>query len=504
MTNGIFSRLWRLRPYSGLLVALTAVLVCLPFLRSVWIVSDEGIFLHAALRMLDGKILYRDFFEFHPPLSFLIVEGWMSAFGTTLLAARLLVVTDIALTAWLTHACCRIMSRRPGLPTYLTVVWLLASQGDWTQVNHHWLTSLFSMIAFWALLSAEGKSGRLALAGAAASAATLVTTHRGGLIALAGLVALLPGRSIKALSIYVGSGLAFFAAIVAVLWWQGSLGQAYEEVVLYPTQHYSDIQGVRFGAFATTQTVFLVAAFPLTGGLLAIAILRDGFALLRRRGWNTAAIFATVGLLGCFPRPDGVHIAFCVVLALPLLAALLDHLLPRGRPGTILAAMAITTIALPLCGWLSQVLVASAAQRVATRAGTVQIIPRNGTAEIIARLNGLPPTDTVFYYPYDPLLPFLTKPHHPATLDVLVPQYSTPEQYRQSCLEVMTRAQWVVFDAAVTKPSFYRTVFPAMTTPSPPEKLRLEDAVHRGFVLTGRYGEFELWRKAHTDIALCG
>jgi hypothetical protein len=166
--------------------------------------------------------------------------------------------------------------------------------------------------------------------------------------------------------------------------------------------------------------------------------------------------------------------------------------------------MAITTIALPLCGWLSQVLVASAAQRVATRAGTVQIIPRNGTAEIIARLNGLPPTDTVFYYPYDPLLPFLTKPHHPATLDVLVPQYSTPEQYRQSCLEVMTRAQWVVFDAAVTKPSFYRTVFPAMTTPSPPEKLRLEDAVHRGFVLTGRYGEFELWRKAHTDIALCG
>ncbi|MGE4432095.1 MAG: hypothetical protein AB7E05_15295 [Sphingobium sp.] len=101
--------------HAGLLVALAAALLCLPFVRSVWLLADEGIWLHAAQRMLDGQVLYRDFFEFHPPLGFLIVTGWMGVFGPSLIAARLLMVLVIAITAWLAFTCCRIMSNRPGL-----------------------------------------------------------------------------------------------------------------------------------------------------------------------------------------------------------------------------------------------------------------------------------------------------------------------------------------------------------------------------------------------------
>ncbi|RYD96402.1 MAG: hypothetical protein EOP61_18075 [Sphingomonadales bacterium] len=493
----------RLNRHAGLLVALAAALLCLPFIRSVWLLADEGIWLHAARRMLDGQLLYRDFFEFHPPAGFLIVTGWMALFGETLVAARLMMVAVIALTAWLTFACCRIMSGRIGLSALLALAWVAAAQGTWTQVNHHWLTTLFSMVTLWGILSSEGKPGRLAVAGLAASAATLVTTHRGGLAVLAGLAALLMRRSPKALAIYIGSGLAFFAAIVCFLWAQGSLAPAFDQVVLYPLRHYANIQAVPFGAFLDLQTMPVVAIFPLTAFLMLAALRREGFALLRRSRFGAVTFFAIAGFAGCFPRPDAVHIAFCAAMALPLLAALLDILLPKGATGPVLKVAAILACLMPAWPLALSAVRAASARPVGSAAGRIAIMPQDGTAELLGRLRALPADDSVFFYPYDPMLPFLSGRHHPARLDLLVPEYTTPAQYQATCREVMQGARWVVFDHAISHPGFYRAVFPAMRDPSPPEKVAFEAALNRGFADAGRHGGFQLLRRSHASAALC-
>src|SRR6185369_13207939 len=61
-------------------VALLSGLSCLPFLRSIFSLGDEGVLLQGAERLLRGERLYRDFFEFLPPGGFLLTAGW---FGLT-------------------------------------------------------------------------------------------------------------------------------------------------------------------------------------------------------------------------------------------------------------------------------------------------------------------------------------------------------------------------------------------------------------------------------------
>ena len=71
-------------------VALLSGLSCLPFLRSVFSLGDEGILLQGADRLLRGERLYRDFFEFLPPGGFLLTAGWFGLTNVSHFSARVL------------------------------------------------------------------------------------------------------------------------------------------------------------------------------------------------------------------------------------------------------------------------------------------------------------------------------------------------------------------------------------------------------------------------------
>ncbi|BDD67189.1 hypothetical protein Sj15T_22100 [Sphingobium sp. TA15] len=489
--------------HAGLLVMIATALLCLPFTRSIWLLADEGIWLHAAQRMIGGQALYRDFFEFHPPLGFLITAGWLSLFGQTLLAARLLMVLVIALIAGFGYSCCRMVSNRPGLSATLVLAWSVSVPGPWMQVNHHWFTSLFSMLTLWAILRAEGKPVRLTVAGLAACAATLVTTHRGGMIALAGLLSILSTRSVRSLAVYISSGLTLAVLALAYLWSQGTMLAAFDQVILYALNHYSNIQALPYGAFMDVQMIFGVLAFPLAAALLLLLMLRKGAAYLHQQPWPTLLLFAITGFGGCFPRPDAVHITFCAVLVLPLLAAVLGQLLPYGKSMLLWRTIGFIAIFMPLPSLTVAAVRSVSAPRVETRAGLYGVVTGDGILPLLKRLQTLPPGDTVFFYPADPLLPFLTGHHHAARLDMLLPQYSTPAQYQETCRQLMQGAQWVVSHVDITRPDFYRTVFPAMTDPSPHEKIAFEVALDKAFLRNGTYGGFQVMRRAAADVALC-
>src|SRR5207245_11742205 len=65
---------------------------------------------------------------------------------------------------------------------------------------------------------------------------------------------------------------------------------------------------------------------------------------------------------------------------------------------------------------------------------------------LVARIERTGASDGFFFYPYAPMLPYLTARRHVAVLDVLTPGYTTPEQFRSTCIGVVRDAQWVVID----------------------------------------------------------
>src|SRR5258708_2881513 len=97
------------------LVALIAALSCAPFLRTVFSLSDEGMLLLGAERMLHGDRLYADFFEFLPPGGFVLTATWFKLAGVSLCSARLLAVLTIVGVAFLTFLSCPQASRNAPL-----------------------------------------------------------------------------------------------------------------------------------------------------------------------------------------------------------------------------------------------------------------------------------------------------------------------------------------------------------------------------------------------------
>ncbi len=177
------------------LVGLVAAVLCLPFIRTVFGMGDEGVLLRGAERMLREKKLYADFFEFLPPGGFVLTATWFRIAGISIWSARVLAILTIVGIACFTYAACRLASRNAPLSAIVTIGWVVMSQGGWTQVSHHWFTTLFSMVAVWAALASFEHSPPLLrwplIAGAATGTAAMVTPTRGALAMLAAMTAFL-------------------------------------------------------------------------------------------------------------------------------------------------------------------------------------------------------------------------------------------------------------------------------------------------------------------------
>ena len=119
-----------------------------------------------------------------------------------------------------------------------------------------------------------------------------------------------------------------------------------------------------------------------------------------------------------------------------------------------------------------------------------------GTAQATAWLSELPAGDKFFFYPYLQMLPFLLDRQQVSKYDLFIPGYTTPEQYQETCFNVMREATWVVIDRTFREdPQILLEAFPSLHDPSRPEMRRFEEALDEAFEPVRRFGVIEIRRR---------
>jgi hypothetical protein len=495
------SRLWLVS------VAVVTAMICMPFIRAIFLAGDEGIMLHGADRILKGSRLYADFFEFLPPGGFFLTAIWLKITGISILTARILAVLCIVGIACFTFLACRLVSRNAPVSAFLAIGWVIMSQGVWTQVSHHLFTTFFSMAGAWAALASIEVQPRYLrwplITGAAVGTAGMITPTRGALVTLAALSAFLNLRQNRAQTIAYVVGVTLVpAAILVYLALNDSLVAAFDNVIRWTATRYAGIQYVPFGAFVSPQNYPLVFLFPLVAALTLLVCARDWRAALHDRSLHLCAAFGIAGFLGCFPRPDATHIAFSAPLAYPLLALCACRLGSNWRPPLrlALAGAAIVLHIPPLLALLWLAKQASSGEVLSTPRGDAQFFfqypgQAEAPARMLARIAATPSGDSFFFYPYLPMVPFIAGREHAAKLDIFLPFYTLPSQYHDACLSAMRRASWLVADHTWIGPGKWQDGYPAMPAGLPWETIEFERALDRGFEFVAQDGPFELRRR---------
>ena len=497
-------------------VALVALVVCAPCWRYVHWLGDEGVFLHAAARILGGEVLYRDFFEFLPPGSFLAVAAWMKLFGVGFGSVRVLAICVIVAIAALLYAAARLSSGHRPIAAMLAIAWVVFSQGVWTVISHHWFTTAASMATAVALLLAVGSAprrGAALVAGLVAGGAAMITSSRGALLCLAvlAILATLPGAGARLVSAIMGIAL-IPAAMILYLAASGTLVAAFDDVILYPARHYAGSQAMPFGAGAGLPDTPSVALYPAAFVLAGATLVFGGFAAWSEPRFRVSLALALVGLVGTYPRADLSHINFTVPLACPLFALVATDLLGRlRRParialGALLIGLCLTAIGSAI--YDRRVVVVGPLRAVETPRGRIVRFANawtNDFAALVTQIDRIPPRDAFFFYPYGPMLPYLTGRRHAAALDVMTPGYTDPAEFRATCIQVVTEAQWLVVETGWTHPVVIRGVWPALRDPDPPEKHSFEVALATAFNKVIHASDtFQLRQRAgDASLALC-
>ena len=463
------------------LVSGIAALMCLPYIRNIYWLGDEGVLLHGADRMLRGRTIYNDFFEFLPPGGFVLTEAWFSVAGVSFASERLLALLTIIGIACFTFLACRRVSKDTPLSVLLTTGWLITSQASWpTQLSHHWFTTLFSMVVAWAsIVNLEARprgSWWPMVAGAAAGAAAMVTPTRGLLAAMAGATASLNFRTHRWALVAYGVGLAIApAGLLAYLVSHHALVAAFDDVIRFTGARYRSIQGLPFGSGATRLNLPLKFLFPFLALFTLLICARDWRGSLRDPMLPLCVAFGLAGFVGCFPRPDLVHIAFAAPLALPLLAFCIRGVTEgRGSAARYTAAAIVIAVFAPAAVRLaSNALGASSPETASTPRGDVAFLGRTAIPELLRRIAATPAEDGYFFYPYMPMLPFLAAREHVSNYDIFTPGYTLPSQYRDACLSATRSASWVVIDRNWTDPKTLKQVWPNILDAQPPETRRI-------------------------------
>jgi hypothetical protein len=212
---------------------------------------DEGLFLYEAKRILDGDVIYRDFFEIITPASLYVMAFLFELFGTDMVTARTAMAVLHGLIAVAMYAICRESKIRRPIAVVAALAHAAVCYPALSIASPHWMGTFVTLLALWIALRHPLTSARRSLLfGAALGLLVSVQQQKGAVLAVGGaLVVVADGfllaaagtaarATIAALLAYAAGALAIVLPLVIALLWFAGFGPVYAALIHFPFVYY--------------------------------------------------------------------------------------------------------------------------------------------------------------------------------------------------------------------------------------------------------------------------
>lgn len=471
--------------------ALFVSLYLLPFMRVIWVASDEGTMLAGAARIVHGQVFARDFFEVMGPGSFYLLAAFFKLFGVTFFASRVpLFLSSLGTALAMYFLSCRVCARYQILP--LLILAATSFGGFWPCISHHIDSNFFALLSVICLVLWNGKRqiGFLIAAGALAGVTTCILQQKGILLFFVSFIWLWfllrkTSRPWASLSAFAASFLGVGGLVLGYFWSQGALGSLVYANYTFPSHQYGAVNKVVYAQSIFTtywepwvraagpRWTLAIAAVLIVPFLLIAALPPLMLALSVKFKWRSITPeIALLWLCGCalwfseFHRKDIFHL----VVGSPLLIVLFVHILAESRWKLAdLTLQLLLVISVCRTGF-NCIVVSALGHSSSTRVGKAVVIGPDGVLGFLNDHTAL--NEEILVYPYYPMYYFLSATTNPTPYSFLEYGYNPPSQYHE-VMDILDRQQvrYVVWDT--TYKSRTAEVFPGMW-PKDPKDLILE------------------------------
>jgi hypothetical protein len=422
--------------------------------------NDEGIYLDAAERIVHGQKPYVDFFGYMSPGSFWMQALAFQVLGVTLAAGRVLVILYVALESaliyWLVQ---RFASRTSAIVTALFFLAFQTADPSMLTAQHRWDSSAFAMASIALCIAAESRRRWLMATGVLIACAALATPS-------VALVAIVTGVWLRKRAGWYLIGIAIAGTSALVALWLAGILPAFLLQLQWLSRNYSSVNVMPYGAIiggygALFQGAslwelpirFCVVVCMALPALLPILVV--GMVWTQRKTELLYLLLCVIAFVAStYPRSDVAHLAYVAALPYALMGILVYRLLaPRPR-AWLTAAIAIWAA---VFAWQSEL--PWNLRPLHTPVGDVR-----ASAEDAPMIEGLlarvRPHQSLFVYPYKPLLYFLTQAENPTRYSYLAPGMMTNRDAMLALSELQARPpEWVLY--MDLDPAEFERVFPA-------------------------------------------
>lgn len=301
--------------------------------------ADESYFLYEAKRIRDGKVMYRDIFQYVTPIAPYVMAGLYWLFGTTMATARVTTAVIHGLTAVLTFASARALSVSRSLALVAALAHVAIAQPAWPFASWHWFSTGAAAAILFALLRARWAASTPSVLGLGVLCGIFVCVQQqrgvvptatvGGLLLADHLLDRWYGTPLRwrPIGLRLGSFALGFALIVIptllTFTYLAGMTAVYDALVRFPTENYRASFQTTWGALESLSTPYAADTFPRLLRFLPVAMIIPGLSLLvlvvrrrerqRVRLLTSLVIFGASSALSIWYYPDFIHIAFIAV-----------------------------------------------------------------------------------------------------------------------------------------------------------------------------------------------
>jgi 4-amino-4-deoxy-L-arabinose transferase-like glycosyltransferase len=430
------------------LYGLAASLYLLPFMPIYLLGTDEGTLDYGAVRIVQGQVFTRDFFEVIGPGTFYSLAAFFKLFGVSFLVSRvylfLISLGTALLMYFLSRRLCRTHQALASIFLAATSFGLL-----WPEVGHHTDSNFYALItAACVLLWYDRRSTKLLFAaGAFAGITSVVFQPKGFLLFVALLVWLLILRkrretSLSSLGPVTIGYLAILILIALAFWSKGAFRSLVYVNFVWPLFHYQAVNTVTYAGdvvlnFRNHVVEGITWTIPLAAVLVTPFLFIAAFPVLlpaigARLRWNLkqadVLLFWLCGaaLFGSeWHRKDIAHLVF----GSPFLMILCVHFLTeyRGRIATLtLQLLSIGCVSLAVFNLLC---VLFGAHSLTTSVGKIRVFTQDGA--LAFEREHVAPGEEIFAYRFCPRYYFLGAAKNPTPYSLMIYGYNTTSQFQE-------------------------------------------------------------------------